>query len=215
MNDRLGWLLVGCVVGFILGYTVRSLREIKEKVEQVDQHLKKEHPDEGFIIPDWAKNITLLVVVLLTLYASIQSQIAANDSDRSTDKIQTQQNTINAQQSLLAAQQKIIAAQQVRTDKLVTCDQQFLAQTIGALNARTAYTQSQNAANVDLQKSLSNLVTLSLQIPPLSAADARHVVEGFSAALKHFLEISAKSANQVDNNPYPTPTAFQDCLSAK
>lgn len=189
MDTRLGALLLGCVIGFILGYIVRSLREIKAKVDRVDKHVTEKAPrgDDGFTTPEWLKNIALLIVVAITAWSAFASQHNSNEIKKSSDD----------------------------RDKIVACNQLYLTATIAALNARTTFTQQQSASNVELQKSLSNLVTLSLRTPPLGPDAARAVVEGFSAALKHFLDLSAKSADKVDKNPYPTPTAFLDCLNKK
>ena len=196
MDTRLGALLVGCVIGFILGYIVRSLREIKAKVEKVDEHIMntKPHGDDGFTTPGWLQNIALLVVVAITAWSAFASQHNSNTISSQSDSIQSQQDA---------------------SDKLVACNQQYLAATIAALNARTTFSQEQSAANVSLQKSLSNLVTLSLRTPPLGPEAARRVVVGFSDALKHFLDLSAKSADKVSENPYPTATGLLDCIHKK
>lgn len=77
--DRLGWWLFGCAVGFILGYIVRYLREIKEEVHEVDELVKKIDKEGGFVRYPYVADVMLIVVVLVTVWAAFLSQKASND----------------------------------------------------------------------------------------------------------------------------------------
>jgi len=75
LMDRLMWLLLGCLIGFVLGYIVRSLQDIKEKVDEIDEVVtdapsKWEPNERGFMrLPRFAE-LSLLLVIALTVWAS-------------------------------------------------------------------------------------------------------------------------------------------------
>lgn len=83
LEDRLAWLAIGCFIGFVLGYIVRLAQDIKEKVEHVDgvvtdEHessSKRERSERGSMRPPKLSAIGLLVVVLLSVYASFQTSL--------------------------------------------------------------------------------------------------------------------------------------------
>lgn len=89
-NERLGWLVLGMLAGFVLGYIVRSLREIKEELDEVKdlekEHIREHHDEElpergeqGLTRKPVLLDIVLLLVVLLTAYAAFSSQKNSND----------------------------------------------------------------------------------------------------------------------------------------
>jgi hypothetical protein len=83
-DSRVGWWVLGCVIGFIVGYIVRSLREINAKVDEVKDHVAKKDPDDdGVTRRDIINNIALFLVVLLTIWAAFTSQQTSN-SERAT-----------------------------------------------------------------------------------------------------------------------------------
>lgn len=185
MGSRLFWLSLGLVIGFIVGYIVRSLREIRDGVLEVEKSIsKREHKEDGLVRYPYVLDVVLLLVVALTVWASITSQIDSNKVQRAQDKI----------------------------DQATSCNKQFLSKTITALNERTAYAQESINANVELQKSFNVLVGLSLHDPPISKDAGRKVVETFHSALSHFLEISSKASLKAANNPFPTTKELQICL---
>lgn len=84
-NERLGWLLLGMLAGFVLGYIVRSLREIKEELDEVrdlEREIVDHHPDkkeDGWARPRLVDDIALGVVILLVAFSAFLSQKASND----------------------------------------------------------------------------------------------------------------------------------------
>lgn len=75
LSERIGYLLLGCLIGFALGYVVGYFHEKKEKERgsmsdtTQDNHQKE---DGGLRVPrgaEWA----LLLVVAITVYASFQT----------------------------------------------------------------------------------------------------------------------------------------------
>jgi Sec-independent protein translocase protein TatA len=209
MDARIGWLLLGAVVGFILGYITRSLREIKQKVEEVDKHVTAKPPsDAGFVRNPIILDGILILVLALVVWSSFKSQIVSNDVEKTQSQLKTALSQLKTTQSQLAQAQ---AAQKKTTE----CTQEFLSKTIEALNERTTYTQAQASANVDLQKAFDKLITASLRKPPPDAKEARQIVETYAAALKHFIEISAKSASKAAGHPFPTNDEFNSCIDQK
>jgi hypothetical protein len=188
MDVRLSWLLIGCGIGFVAGYIVRSLREIKEKVTDVDERVKKrETNDEGLIRYPLLYDIVLVLIVAMTVYAAITSQLNANS----------------------------VKDQQHKIDDITSCNRDYLNKTIVALNSRTAYAQEQAFANVDLQTAFNKVVQASLQKPPPTEAQARKIVEEYATALQHFLEVSKKNNAAIASNPYPTSHEFTDCINKR
>lgn len=85
-DERLGWLLLGCAIGFIMGYIVRSLHDIKEELHKVDNHVT--HRDErGIMRFPLAANTALVIVVCITAYAAFKSQKASNDVKDTQDDL--------------------------------------------------------------------------------------------------------------------------------
>lgn len=76
-DDRVKWLLLGCLIGFVLGYIVRSLKDIKEELHEVDDVLKGAcgipNDEQGSIRIPRMQEIGLFIVVLLTVYSSFQA----------------------------------------------------------------------------------------------------------------------------------------------
>jgi hypothetical protein len=196
MDTRILYLLIGCGIGFVLGYIVRSIREIKEKVEEVDLHVREhdEHKppndpnDGGFVLPKFVGQVALLLVVLLTAWSAFASQKATND----------------------------IKDTQAAQKRATSCTVTFLRTTISALNQRTTYTVAQANANVSLQQSFEKIVDLSLRkTPKVTPDEARRAVEEYSISLKAFLSLSQANSQKIVQNPYPTAHELQICLNRK
>jgi hypothetical protein len=90
LDERLFYLIVGCIIGFIIGWFSRSIHNIEEKVTEVDDIIKKDHDEAGFIR-------------LLTALSSFQSQKVSNDvrsnseQDRKTQERISRITTCNSQ----------------------------------------------------------------------------------------------------------------------
>lgn len=200
MDVRLGYLLIGCAIGFVLGYVVRSIRELKDKVEEVDKHVlgedAPENPPEGslnnsyrrgFWRNDIATGVALFLVVALTAYAAFLSQKSSNAVERTQD----------------------------RQEQTIKCTQQYLAVTINALNVRTTSSAEQAKANVELQKAFNVVVLASLHVPPYTKAQARVIVQHYADALQKFLTTSSTQSSNTTKFPYPTPTDLIKCINKK
>lgn len=91
--ERAILLAIGGAIGFVLGYIVRSLRVIQEEVhvvKDIAEHgtpPRKDDETGAARLPSW-NNIALGLVVLLTAYAAITSQIATNNVEKQAQKDQ-------------------------------------------------------------------------------------------------------------------------------
>lgn len=187
-DERLGWMLLGCGIGFILGYIVRSLRDLKGELDEVDGLVKRKLGDrneDGFMHVRYVRDLAVLIVVILTVWAAFASQKASND----------------------------VKAQQDRIDQITVCNSEYLARTIRTLNLRTDAVQSRADANLELQKAQAKFFTLLLKIPPLPEPDRREAAENYVKALNDFVEISDQTKEQGESSPYPTNAELQDCLN--
>jgi hypothetical protein len=188
-SERLEWLILGCIIGFIMGYIVRTLREIKDELDEVDEIVKENHglpkSEHGRIHPPTAAGIALIIVVGLSVWASFASQKAANDSQSIQDQL----------------------------SHISQCNKDYLSKTISVINARTRYSQRQAVANVELQKSQARFIALILHKPPLPERKIRAAFTEYFQDLNTFLNTSSNTANVVDNNPYPTADELDACIN--
>lgn len=82
-DDRLSWLMVGCLIGFTLGYIVRTFHEFHEETH----HLTKTKNEYGFVRYPIVMDVALLTVVVLTIWAAFASQAASNDAEKNQKEI--------------------------------------------------------------------------------------------------------------------------------
>lgn len=186
LSDRLELLMIGCFVGFILGYIVRALREIKEELHDVDTiiHKARERDEEGsWRHPDFT-TILLLVVVAITAYAAFASQ-------RATNQVKDVQ-AVHAQVTL--------------------CNKQYLEKTIVALNSRTGSIEARADANLQLQIAQNTFFTTILKHPNNDQLEfkAFHV---YIDAQNHFIHTSIAAKEHLQENPYPTAQELDSCLA--
>jgi hypothetical protein len=181
-GERLTWWLFGCAVGYILGYIVRSLREIKEELHEVDD-IVKSHDERGFMRNPIVADIMVLLAVGLTAWAAFSSQSALNSYEQTQDRI----------------------------TRITICNQQFLAKTISALNERTTYTQDQVASSVRLNKAQGEFFRTIFENPADDGAELQ-AFRAYLNAYEVFLEESQSSKRHVSMNPYPTNEELAACL---
>lgn len=195
-NERLGWLILGALVGFVLGYIVRSLREIREdvvvikdEVDEIDVIVKtkrdQSRADDGFMHIRFLRDIAVLIALLVTVWAAFASQ-------KSSNEVKHQQNQI---------------------DQITVCTSEYLARTIRVLNLRTDAVQARADANLELQKAQSKFFKLLLEIPPLPAVDRREAADDYVKSLNKFIEISDTTKQAGESDPYPTNAEYQACLN--
>jgi hypothetical protein len=86
-SERIGWILLGCVIGFVLGYVVRALKDIEEKVHHVEEVVNEDHQllhrdEDGLARYPLIMNTLLLLVVLLTVWAAISTGRVNNQLEK-------------------------------------------------------------------------------------------------------------------------------------
>lgn len=99
-TDRILWLLLGCFIGFVLGYIVRSLQEIKEEVDEIIELEKDRLPnkkrslkkDERGTMKPRVSHLALFLVVGMSVWASFQTAYV-NQQLKHTSECMTQYNT--------------------------------------------------------------------------------------------------------------------------
>lgn len=196
-DDRLQSLLLGMVIGFVLGYLVRLVRDIKEELDEVDDivkrelgpngrdHAQRDRGEGGFMRIPWAANTAILLVVGLTAYASFVSQKASNDSQKSQDRIET----------------------------VTYCNLAVTAEALNALNERSTFTKRQVDANISLQTDFAKFFNLLLHQPPYSEKRRFAASHDFQGSLNNFVRLSKKTKTKVVNNPFPTAEDLRKCIA--
>lgn len=184
--ERLGWMLFGMAVGFVAGYIVRALRElkddvheIKEELDEVDDIVKhKLTGDDGFMSNRLVADTVMVVVLVMVLISTVVSIRTSSQVEENAD-----------------------------------CSLDIFEKTIIALNERTEFTSAQARSNVDLQTDQKEFFELLLRKPPEPEARRSQAAQDYLDSLEEFVELSSKTAVKVDNYPYPTNKELQACLS--
>lgn len=187
LDDRITYMLLGAVIGFVLGYMVRYLRDIDETVHQVEDIVREEKDEIGSISMTYLKNFALMIVVLATVYAAFASQSASNSVKDTQKKLQL----------------------------VVSCNQEYLAKTINALNQRTQYSLEQTDKNIALQRAQADYLNVVLEIPDAGEIRTDKALRLYFEKLTGFATVSGKQTDKILTNPYPTNTELLDCIAKK
>lgn len=78
LSERISWLVLGMAIGFVLGYIVARLRDIKEEVDEIDEIVKqtqrvapkrvrRERDEDRFFRLPRGSDLAYLVALLLIL----------------------------------------------------------------------------------------------------------------------------------------------------
>lgn len=183
-GERLGYLMVGCLIGFILGYIVRSLRDIKEELDEVADEMKHNRNEDGIVRNPIVLDIALLLVVVLTVWASFSSQKASNDIQDTQDQLL----------------------------RVTTCTKTTLTKTVEALNQRTTYTQDQTEANVNLQRAQVEFLQTLFQEPPSTEKQRKDALRHYFDSLTKFVTVAGAARQKAAFYPYPTTDDLNNCL---
>lgn len=191
LDERFWYLILGGVLGFIVGYVVRSLRDIKEELHEVDEIIKRDHrnhdrDESGKVQMDrhMFNNIALVVVIGICVWAAFSTQKTNNELEET----------------------------QAYVAQSTECNQEMLFRVIDAVNQRTTYTVSADASNVKLQEAQSEFFKIILHRPPYDALTREEAARTYFEALKKFLDLTAKTGEKIEDNPYPTVEEFVACL---
>lgn len=203
--------LLGSLVGFGFGYIVKSLRTIEETVTKEAEELdvlvaiaRKNHPKDfeaGISTWEFIQRVALLIVVLVVAWSAIATANTNEDVKKQADAV--------------SVTQKQQAELQAFVARISTCNQQYLAATIRALNQRQESVQSRADANLALQKEQAAFFSLLLGQPPKSEAVRRNAAEKYLNALTHFVEQSNRTERQNASFPYPTNEGLTDCINER
>lgn len=84
MDERFMWMLLGAIVGFVLGYIVARLRDIEEKVQEVDEHvmgkdMKKPRNEGGFMISSWLSTVLMGLALAMIIVGVYRTNSVAMD----------------------------------------------------------------------------------------------------------------------------------------
>jgi len=83
-DDRLSYLLIGCLIGFFLGYVIRHIQTIEKEIDDIMGSRKSETKSGN---GSYINNVALLMVVLLTTFAAVSSQKATNGFESTQDQL--------------------------------------------------------------------------------------------------------------------------------
>jgi hypothetical protein len=202
-SDRVGWILLGMV----LGYVIRLLQEMKKEVHEVDEIVKRlekrprdrKRDERGFMANRYAADIAMILVFLMCLYATFSTGATNNKLEDAVADIKSGQKEDKQQRQRLA--------------RITVCTQDYLSQTIEALNERTEFTQAQADANVQLQKAQSEFLRIVLIRPPVSDEEADEALALYVSKLEAFVDVAGKSRDSVAGSEYPTPEQLNTCLN--
>lgn len=211
-SERIGWLILGCLIGFALGYIVRSLREIKDELDEVDELVKERldgdrrdrktpkrgRGEDGLARYPLLLDIALILVIGLTVFAAFSTQQTNND----LRDIQKEQR----------ATQQRLADTQDRLASVTFCNRQYLARTIDVLNERTGFTRSQVVSNLDLQKAQARFLRVVLVQPPVTQNERRSALQNYFSTLTEFTAVSGRNIDNSRENPPPTNRELRNCF---
>ena len=186
-EERLVWFLVGAALGFVLGYITRTLREIKEELDEVDTIVKHKRDETGITRHPLVMDAALFFVVAITVWAAFASQKATNQYQETQEKV-----------------------------NLITyCNEEYLNKTIRALNERTTYAQDQATANVNLQRAQARFLSVLLEKPPLPQLDRETALKRYFRSLSEFIVVNGKAEFKAERYPYPTNAELSNCIESK
>ena len=195
-DETIWHLLLGGAIGFVLGYLTCYLRDIKEELDEVKDELEHEviprvRDEKGFMRNPLLADFAVLLVVVISVFASFQSQKSSNESNRATAEVR---------------------ATNARLVKQNKCTRDILSKALEALDVRTKYTVAQIQANLELQSAQAKFLGVVGHQPPLTEKDRQDAFIAYQHTLDKVNTISQKNANNLVSNPIPTKQELSRCL---
>lgn len=188
IDERFGWLLIGCMIGLLLGYSVRILEDVADNSKfwmNGPERFTSRHSDQrGVMHTRLYGNVALLLVVAITVWAAVVSQRASDD----------------------------VREVQDRMGQILECNQNVFARALDVLNDRTTYSTDQLDANLDLQIAQSNMIEAILLEDPPTAGTYERESELYLEKLLVFIGATQKSKTTRDTKPYPKAEDIERCV---
>lgn len=154
--------------------------------EKLGRRKKTDRDERGFMRNPLLADIALLLVVIVTVWAAFSSQRASNELRYTQDRI----------------------------TRVTVCNQQFLQQTIRALNDRTSYTNAQVEANIELQREQARFLSVYFVDPPTTEEQRTAGLARYFQALTTYLSKSQNAAQHLKQKPYPKAKQLDRCLGS-
>jgi hypothetical protein len=176
--------IVGAMLGTALGWAANARRETRRIGDRVDRLENPWDRGETGSVRARVGNLALLVVVGLTVYSSVVSQIASN-------KV-----TVDAR----------------NRGQEIACTSHVLFQLSSAIDTRTQFSGAQAQANIALQQSQLDLLNPNDDGSPVTPEQAAARLETYLKALNAFLALVTTSAETNAVTPYPDPDKYAECL---
>lgn len=183
--DRMIFMALGCIMGFVLGLLIkvdreakeacREVREVHEEVHELLEHEKhKDEKEDGTTV---IQTITFVLCALLIGYATVASQLAVNKSNHQAD-----------------------------------CTQTTVVDVLNILGERSTYTVDQVQANKELQEAQADFISLVLR-PRSTFEQRREALSEYFDALNEFTKYASAAATKASNFPIPKSKGYKECLN--
>ena len=190
LSDRVSYFILGMVVGLILGYIIKSLHNIDEKVTEVDDMVKEQRDERGFMTNRLIADSLMILTLIVVVYSAVAAQLSLNTDreNRQTSRATTQ------------------------------CNSQILNQTVLALNERTTFSAENSQASVDLAKGQLEFLTQGVAgDPPPSASVFKAALQNYVARVDNYVEVNekAKAKGKALRFQYPEKDALLTCIDKK
>lgn len=195
LDERIGWILLGMAIGYIL----RTLQEVKKEVQEVDETLKRDKNEKGFMRNPIIADFAILIALGLCVFAAVSTQITNNRLEATVAQLEDNQKNDRSTRDDLA--------------QITVCTQDFLSKTIVALNERTEYTQNQTNSNVELQRAQYKFLQSVLVGEPSDPRETREALSLYISKLENFNVVSSKNREKTQEYAYPTKEELNECLS--
>lgn len=195
LDERIGWILLGMAIGYIL----RTLQEVKKEVHEVDETLKRNKNEKGFMRNPLIADFAILMALGLCVFGAVATQVTNNRLEATVAQLEdNQKNDRSTREGLV---------------QITVCTQDFLSKTIVALNERTEYTQKRTNANVELQRAQYEFLQSMLVGEPSEPRVAREALSLYISKLENFNKVSSQNKEKTQEYAYPTKEELNECLS--
>lgn len=182
LTAQLPGFIVGAVLGTALGWATNARREARRVGARLDV-LERNRDERGSVSIPW-RGAALFIVVALTVYSAVVSQIVSNK----------------------------VTSDAAHRSKEIACTSHVLFQLSSALDTRTQLSGAQAAANIDAWKAQLDLLTANPDGAELTPEEGAQLLATYVTAIQTFLNIATSAADTNAVTPYPDPDKYAACL---